>query len=124
MKNYLKKIFFAVTILIFIPFVNTRADVISVSDSTSLIEVFSSGGEARLGNNITLDANTFVNGDTVLDLNGYTLTMKKTLVPKAEITIKDTSEDGTGKLTGTANYIMQVGTSAANGKLKLEGEYN
>ena len=106
---------------LFFPIYNSFASSIDVSTAEEIQSYFSSGGEIRLANDITLTDNTFVTADTTLDLNGYTLNMSdKTLVPyNALLTIEDNSAEQSGKITGTASFPVQVGTETQSGSFTI-----
>lgn len=94
-----------------------------VSDADALVNTwFKNGGDIILDVDIALSANTFVYKDVTLDLNGHTLSIgNKTLVPyKATLTVKDTSENADGKITSSANPVIQIGTKSQPGSLVLE----
>lgn len=120
MKKTKALTFFIFSIFLFIPF-SVRAQEIEVSTDTLLKAYLSTGGEIKLTADITLTANTPVNEDKILNLNGHSLNMSnKTLIPYAKLTIKDTSSEQTGKITGSGTYVIQVGTSSNEGNLILE----
>lgn len=98
---------------------DTYADAIDVSTAEELQSIFSSGGEARLTDDITFTDNTFITSDVILDLNGHTINISdKTLIPyDASLTINDTSASNTGTITSTANFTIQNGTSTKTGSL-------
>lgn len=94
---------------------------VDVATDTELRAVFDSGGEATMVNDITLSANTAVNQDSILDLNGHTLTLSgSTLVTYANLTVKDSSSAQTGKIYGTSSFVIQIGSNSADGSLVLE----
>lgn len=90
-------------------------------NSALLLEAYlSTGGDLIMTDDITVSKNLFVNTDTVLDLNGHTLNMGAgTLVPYGPLVIKDTSTEQTGKITGTAQFVIQVGSTNNPGSLIL-----
>lgn len=107
-------------LIILLPY-RIKADTISITSDILLNAYLSTGGDLRLDADITLTSDTPVNNETTLDLNGHTLSMSdKTLISFGPLTIKDTSSNQTGKITGTATYIIQVGQSSSEGTLILE----
>lgn len=120
----MKKKFYLLMLLIislFIPLV-VKAATINISSDILLNAYFSTGGELKLTEDITLTENTTINEDVVLDLNGHTLDMSdKTLVPYAKLTIKDTSSEKTGKITSTASFTIQIGSTNNPGSVVLDG---
>ena len=102
---------------------NVFAEAVEVSTADELSAYFTSGGEVKLTSDITFSANKTVKADLVLDLNGHTLNMSdKTLVVSsaATLTIKDTSANNDGKITSTASFTIQIGSSTTTGKVVLE----
>ena len=120
----MKKIIYILLLLslsIFIPLV-VNASEINISSDILLKAYLSTGGELKLTDDITLTDNTAINEDVVLDLNGHTLDMSdKTLIPYAKLTIKDTSSDKTGKITSTASFTIQIGSTNNPGSVVLDG---
>lgn len=107
-------------LIVLVPY-RINADTISITSDIVLKAYLSTGGDLRLDADITLTSDTPVNNETTLDLNGHTLSMSdKTLIPFGPLTIKDTSSNQSGKITGTATYIIQVGQSSSEGTLILE----
>lgn len=105
---------------LFIPLVVNAAP-INISSDILLNAYLSTGGELKLTEDITLTANTAINEDVVLDLNGHTLNLSdKTLIPYAELTIKDTSSEQTGKITSTASFTIQIGGTNNPGSVVLD----
>jgi hypothetical protein len=104
-----------------IPFGNVFAESTGVSTPEELLSYFESGGDIKLLNDITLDANALVSSDLTLDLNGYTLDMSdKTLMPTgASLTLEDHSVANTGSVTSTADFTIQFGSSTTSGGLIL-----
>ena len=100
---------------------SVKAEYVSVSTANELRTYFSSGGEVKLESDITFTANTGVNSDVTVDLNGHTINMtNKTMVPYATITFKDTSSEQTGKVTGTGSFVIQIGSTSRTGGVILE----
>lgn len=107
-------------LIILLPY-RIKADTISITSDILLKAYLSTGGDLRLDADITLTSDTPVNNETTLDLNGHTLSMSdKSLISYGPLTIKDTSSNQSGKITGTATYIIRVGQSSSEGTLILE----
>ena len=107
-------------LIIILPY-RIKADTISITSDILLNAYLSTGGDLRLDADITLTSDTPVNNETTLDLNGHTLSMSdKSLISYGPLTIKDTSSNQSGKITGTATYIIRVGQSSSEGTLILE----
>ena len=78
-------------------------------------------GTIVLGDNITLPANLTVKKTVTLDLNGHVLDLgSKTLVDAGNLTVKDSSAKADGKITGTASFKIQVGSSTSTGRLTFK----
>ena len=104
-----------------------------VTDSGSLINALSQGGEIQLQNDIELknSAGSYlilalaVPKKIILDLNGYTLTVSRMDVRAgSDLTIKDTSAEQNGVLEAVANIAVTVWPQTAdqkNGVLTVEG---
>lgn len=70
------------------------------ADDTELPEV--QNGVIKLTNNVTLSKMTEINGNITLDLNGFTISGKGTVLDLyGNIEIKDSSEGGKGKIVST-----------------------
>ena len=111
---------FLLLAIVLIPF-SVKAQTINVSNETLLKAYLSTGGDLKLTSNITLTSNIDVNVDSVIDLNGYTInTGNYSIISYAALNVKDTSDDSNGKITGTSNYIIKVGSSSAKGSLILD----
>lgn len=107
-------------LIIILPY-RIKADTISITSDILLNAYLSTGGDLKLDADITLTSDTPVNNETTLDLNGHTLSMSdKSLISFGPLTIKDTSSNQSGKITGTATYIIRVGQSSSEGTLILE----
>ena len=101
----------------------SRADgeVVDVSTETEFKTALSSGGSIKLLNDITVNANVAASKALVIDLNGNTIDMtSKTLLSYSDLTIKDTSEEQTGKIKSTASFVIQIGGTNRVGKLVLD----
>ena len=96
-------------------------DVVNVTTETEFKTALSGGGTIKLQNDITVNANVAASKVTVIDLNGYTLDMtSKTLVSYKDLTIKDSSEEQTGKVKSTGSFVIQIGSSTKTGKLTID----
>ena len=136
MKRILKHIFVWMMLATFVnnivaPKQAVYADAIGVTTADELRARFAegTGGDVRLDADITLDNSYAMMAPMSLDLNGNTLTMadRKTLVVYSDVTVFDSTEGKSGKITGkpgTANnsneYIIQIGGSNVTAKLTLE----
>ncbi|MBR3377751.1 hypothetical protein IKG50_00255 [Candidatus Saccharibacteria bacterium] len=111
------KIFFATLLAsLLIPFASASADdVTSITTLSDFISYKATPGSYRLDADISLVDNTSITASGyILDLNGHTLNVgAKTLLANGVITIKDTSTEQSGKITGTSASprIIQVGGS-------------
>lgn len=106
MRKNLLVIIVIFSIIFLIP-KNVYADVVSVNNYEELKSLLSSNNDAKLESNIEASENLLVNRNFVIDLNGHTLNMNdKTLVSYATVTIKDTSENKTGKLTSNNSFVV------------------
>ncbi len=91
------------------------ADVITVTTEDELLNRFNTGtgGDVKLGANITLNGSYTMKAPINLDLNGNTLTLadNKCLFVYTDAVIFDSSADKNGKIVGNynENYIMRVG---------------
>lgn len=118
----MKKIFLRIIILLvlIIPF-NVNAEVIQISNLEQLIGFFNNGGEGILTDDINFDDNVFVRKISKLDLSGHTLnTLNYSLVVLNDFTVVDTSNSSSGKIVGTENYSVQVGTSSSTADFLLK----
>ena len=76
-----------------------------------LINLLKTGGTYQLSEDITLDADVFCKASSTLDLNGHTLHADRyriVIYNSYSLTVKDSSPDQTGKITGT-NTVLQSG---------------
>ena len=118
MKN--KLLFLALLIVFLLP-ISVNAQTFDVSSETLLRAFLSTGGDLRLTSDITLSGEIQVNSDSTLDLNGYTIdTGDNYFSVYANLDIKDSSSTVSGKITGSNNYIIRVGSSSEKGVLALE----
>ncbi len=78
-----------------------------------------SGGTLKVLEDCTTAFSGLDNEQFVLDLNGHTLEVTKPLKPwKSTLTVKDTGENGGGKLENKSSYAIQA---AAGGRVVIEG---
>ncbi len=118
MKKILLVVIFLVIIILGIK--NVNAEFISVSTAEELKSYFNTGGECKLESDITFTANTGVNQNTTIDLNGHIINLtNKTLVPYATLTIMDSSSTQEGKITSSASFVIQIGSSSKTGAVVL-----
>ena len=127
MKNGITKIVFILIICIGanLFFTSVRAE--EVTEITTLEEFstyVTNGGKIKLGADITVTANMFVKQPLEIDLNGHTINVaNKTLVVYSDLTVKDTSSDESGKITGSVSngFKVQIGSSSGtSGSVTLE----
>lgn len=88
---------------------NVYAAATEVSDQDTLVGYFTSGGEIKLTADITVTANKTLSAALDIDLNGHTLNLgKTTLTISADLTVRDTSANQEGKISGakTTNYYF------------------
>ena len=116
-----KKILLLLLPIIFLVPVSVKAQAIDVSSEVLLRAFLSTGGDLRLTSDLTLTDEIQVNSDSTLDLNGHTInTGDNYFSIYAKLDIKDSSTDESGKITGTTNYIIRVGSSSEKGALILD----
>lgn len=102
---------------------NASAAATEINTMEDFAVIMTNGGEAVLGNDITLDGNRAISNPLTLDLNGHTLnTVDKTILLRSDLTIKDSVGGGMISGTGTENYVFQVGgiTNPSTGTITLE----
>ena len=76
---------------------NASAAVTEINTMEDFAVIMTNGGEAVLGNDITLDGNRAIANPLTLDLNGHTLnTVDKTILLRSDLTIKDSVGGGKG----------------------------
>ena len=95
----------------------TYAESVTVDNYTDFKAYATNGGEIELGADIELTGNTFVKKPLTIDLNGHTITASsdnKRLLVTSELTVKDSSDDESGKITGVGNYYLRVGNGDAS----------
>ncbi len=74
------------------------------------IDAASSGETIKLVSDVALDAQLTVSNTVTLDLNGYTVTASDGISLSADLTVNDSSTDGTGVITNasTSNDLITV----------------
>jgi hypothetical protein len=137
MKRILKRVFVLVILALamggFIaPKSAFAADAIVVTTEDELLARFATGtgGDVKLGANITISGSYTMKAPINLDLNGKTLTIadNKCLFVYTDAVIFDSTTDKKGKITGNynENFIVRVGrlettdVSAIHGTLQLD----
>ncbi len=137
MRRYLK-----ILIIGFIAFVfniiNVRADNIEIASFNDLNTLATTGGNARLVNDIDMTDDVRLLEDCTIDLNGHTIDTKigYTLIVRSNVTIKDSKGNGKitngqldGEYTSSDYQSLQVGgkissTEIGEGNLTIEsGNY-
>ena len=79
------------------------------------------GGTVELGADIAMTSNLYCRKEMTIDFKGYTLNAgEKTIVIQNKVTLKDTTEEKKGKITGTAKNMIQVGSAKTEGELTVE----
>lgn len=87
---------------------------IPIDSQTNLESAVTSGGTVTLGADITIDKTLEITGTVTLDLNGYTLTYENSgtrgsvieVIQGATFTLKDSSDNKTGKITGGTGTLL------------------
>ena len=90
----------------------------------SLIDAFETGGNIRLEKDVILPSSVIINKELTLDLNGHTISLgNKKIGIKERVTITDSSDDQTGKITSNSTYTIVVGENEVetNGYLIHKG---
>lgn len=90
----------------------------------SLKNALAIGGKITLMKDVIIDESLAMNKEAIIDLNGHTIDMTdKMLGVYKKITITDSSENKTGKITSTAEFTMVVGkyNETTNGNLIVKG---
>ena len=103
---------------------NTAASVDGISGLMSLADACAIGGNIKLERDVIIYSPLVMNKETVLDLNGHTITLKKNNINITEkVTIVDSSNPQTGKITSNANFTVIVGkeNESTNGHLIHKG---
>ena len=78
-----------------------------------MIALLENGGTVTLDESFEMEGDLEINKAVTLDLNGHTLTADNrtvTVTSEGTLTIMDSSEDGSGTITGTSYGIKNEGT--------------
>ncbi|MBR4350893.1 MAG: InlB B-repeat-containing protein [Bacilli bacterium] len=103
---------------------NTAASVDGIPGLMSLADACAIGGNIKLERDVIIYSPLVMNKEAVLDLNGHTITLKKNNINITEkVTIVDSSNPQTGKITSNANFSVIVGkeNESTNGHLIHKG---
>ena len=118
MKRIIKVFLF---IFLFMP-IYAKAQTYDVNSAIMFKALLSTGADMKITGDFTIDGNYQVNAESTVDLNGHTISFgSNTLLPYESLTIKDTSSDQSGKITGSGTFLFQVGNSTVPGSLTIEG---
>ena len=102
---------------------NTVAYVEGVG-TMSLKDAFAHGGNITLLKDVIITESLSMDKVSNLDLNGHTISLKNKRIEITEkVTIDDSSENKTGKITSNANFTIIVGeeNNPTNGNLTVKG---
>ena len=113
MKN-LKLFLFTLVAVFAVGFaVNVNAEEVEVGTFNELAALANVGGEVKLTDSFVMTDDIVLTEDMVLDLNGYSINNqgKMTIIIKAHLTIKDTSEEQTGKIYDDGSVVRQEGVT-------------
>lgn len=110
------KLFMLAFVMMFVVAIGVNAEEIaSVKTFEDLDALFTDGGAGRLDADVVMENDIFTEADAVLDLNGHTLDTNEgnfTIIVLNDVTIKDTSAEGTGKMidgvAGDNSYWMMI----------------
>ena len=97
---------------------NTAASVDGVL--MSIQAAFATGGNIKLERDVMVGSSLLMNKAATFDLNGHTLSLRnKSIRITEEVTVIDSSDSKTGKITSNADFTVLVGypDSSSNGKL-------
>ena len=86
----------------------------------SLADALAIGGKITLQSDVVVSSSLFMNKETTLDLNGHIIALEdNSIVIKEKVTITDSSENKTGKITSNAQFTITVGrkNESTNGYL-------
>lgn len=90
----------------------------------SLANAFAIGGKITLQSDVVVPSSLIMNKETILDLNGHTIALDdKAIQIKEKVTITDSSQNKTGKITSNAQFTIIVGSKndSTNGHLIHKG---
>ena len=114
----MKKIYLLIISLLFLP---SFAYAVNVNNELLLKAYLSTGADIVLTNDVMVTSNLPVNASSSIDLNGHTIDMgTNTLVTYEPLIVKDESDSGIGKITGTGTFVIQVGSSSSPGTFILD----
>lgn len=102
----------------------TVASVEGVEGTMTLKDAFAHGGNITLLKDVIITESLSMDKVSNLDLNGHTISLKNKRIEITEkVTIDDSSENKTGKITSNANFTIIVGeeNNPTNGNLTVKG---
>ena len=123
MKRFLSMLLVLLLTLTLLPAAATAEDEpTTVTTLEELTAAVRNGGTIVLGADITLsDSNLSCGKDMTLDLNGHTLdTGANRIMIYCNAELSDSDPDGTGTITGTGQFKIQVGSSSKAGSLTIQ----
>ncbi len=122
MKRFLSMLLVLLLALTLLPAAATAEDEsTTVTTLEELTAAVRNGGAIVLGADITLSENLSCGKDMTLDLNGHTLdTGANRIMIYCNAELSDSDPDGTGTITGTAQFKIQVGSSSKAGSLTIQ----
>lgn len=100
------------------------ATVASVEGTMTLKDAFAHGGNITLLKDVIITESLSMDKVSNLDLNGHTISLKNKRIEITEkVTIDDSSENKTGKITSNADFTIIVGeeNNPTNGNLTVKG---
>ncbi|MBR5772630.1 MAG: InlB B-repeat-containing protein, partial [Clostridia bacterium] len=104
----------ALSVFSLMPFSVWADEPTAVTTYDQLKTAIASGGSICLGADISTTEATWIQKDTVLDLNGHTLDLgSNKIYVIANATFKDSSGNNSGKISGTGNYKIYAGLVSA-----------
>ncbi len=112
------------TVLLAVCLVVALGTVTAAADETTTQLPDAEDGVITLTNNITLDADTQINEDVTLDLNGWTITLTNPLRINADVTIRDSRENGCITYGGSDTVMVLNGGSLTLESGKIANTYN
>ena len=102
----------------------TVASVEGVEGTMTLKDAFAHGGNITLLKDVIIAESLSMDKVSNLDLNGHTISLKNKRIEITEkVTIDDSSENKTGKITSNADFTIIVGekNNPTNGNLTVKG---